>query len=217
MAGIRHGASSETFNPEELKVILAAADQMVVRVRGVGDDPLFMGRLLRTLLYTGIHISNFSGCRPRKGHSRKAGDYMRSAIPKITSACLQERTSSTGAPQMYLVYRRVKKKRDNVVQVPISQNLMPWLPAFLDQRKPTDPSRYNQLMKDLEGRLLANGHRIHLNPHRFRHTTMRLLRAEFGFSMEDIERIVSTTRQTLDKYARRPIDELAAELTQKGW
>lgn len=216
MAGVKHGDSSEGFNDDEIAAILEVADGMTVWIRGVGDDDKFMGRLVRALMYTGVHITNFCGRKEREGDDG-AVEFSTRGIAALSSKSITE-TTVHGKEIKMLVYRRVKKKKDNVTHVPISVHLMPWLPDFLDQRKPKTRQRYAQLFVKLEDRLFTDkGMRIHLNPHRFRHTAMRLMSHEFGLTEADIEKVTGTTAATVGRYAKRTVAEIAEELAGKGW
>ncbi len=186
---------------------------MTVWIKGRGDDPLFMGRLVRFLMHTGIHIS----CLAPKGNTRASNKKVTSPMEPLTSNNLEETVRADGKRTLYLVYRRPKKLKDNQVKMPLSMSLQSWVADWLDQKRPMSRSRYNQLLGGLQDRLLDAGYRIHLNPHRFRHQAMRLLMQEFGLNSGDVERMTGTTRETVEKYGKRPIDEIAAELEQKGW
>src|SRR5208282_3534935 len=218
---VPHGDASEGFSDEEVTAILDSAERTTAWLVGRGDDPEFMGRLLRVPLYTGVHISNLCGRRAQERGRWKDGVRVATVkaarIAPLSSDDIIE-TTKDGKVIRLLVFRRVKKKRDNVTHVPISRHLWPWLPEFLDQKKPHTRARYHQMLHALERDVLdRHGLRLHLNPKRFRHTCMRLLHDEFGFPLADITRIMATTEGTLRRYAERTPRQIAEELAEKGW
>jgi hypothetical protein len=221
MAGFRHGDSSEGFSNDVVKALIDTADNTTVWILGVGDDPKFMGRLIRTMLYTAVHVSNFCGRKEQERWGWKDGAHdKRIRMPAVEALSSRNITETTeeGKVVRMLVYRRVKKRTSNVTHVPIAACLWPWLPAFLDQPKPHSRARYNQLLHDLEVDVYnQKGIRVHINPHRLRHTCMRLLHDEFGLPMADVSRITATTEGTLNKYARRTPGEIGKALAEKGW
>jgi hypothetical protein len=216
MAGVKHGDASEGFSNEELRIILEEADGMSVWLKGRGDDPNFMGRLVRFILYTGVHVSVLSGAHSHKSNAKDSDEWI-PARGWLTSKCLSERIAPSGEKRMFIVYRRPKKRTDNITHVPVSKEIAPWVAEFLDQKRPHSRVRYNQLLLELQAKLHERGLRIHLNPHRFRHAAMRLLSQEFQLDMEDVERITATSRGTLDRYAKKTVDQIADELAGKNW
>jgi integrase len=218
---VPHADASEGFSDEEVAAILDSADCKTAWLVGRGDDPEFTGRLLRVLLYTGIHISNLCGRRPQlRGKwedGRRVGTVQAKRVAALTSGNITE-TIIGGQVVRLLAFRRVKKDEDNVTHVPISRHLWPWLPEFLDQPKPKTRARYAQMIAALEEDVFTrHGMRLHLNAKRFRHTCMRLLHAEFGFPLADIERIMATTQGTLRRYAERTPAQIAEDLAARGW
>lgn len=196
MAGERHGFASEAFTDEEQTAILSVADKTRVYILHKGYDNEFMGRLVRFLMYTGVHIS---------------------VLPKLKASNIEETVEEGGTRRLFLTYRRPKKKKDNVVKMPVSRRLLPWVYDFLNQEKPKSRVRYNQILMNLQAEMEKQGYRIHLNPHRFRHTCMRILTHEGAQTLEDVERITGTTAKTLARYAKRSLGEIADDLSAKGW
>ncbi len=160
MAGIKHGDASEGFSDDEEKAILECADTMTVWIRGRGSAALFMGHLMRTLMYPGVHITNFAGRKEGQRHVWDQDGKMKldaDGKPKVVLMKEIESLSSKnitesmvdGKPVKMIVIRRVKKRTKNITHIPLSSRLMPWLPEFLDQRRPGSRARYNQLLEQL--------------------------------------------------------------------
>ncbi len=195
---MRDPEGSEAFSPAQLDRVTAAADGISVRLQtgqGLVEDPLFAGRLLRTLVWTGMHVSVLSGgWRVEEGEDAEYHPPIRS--DSIRDGMLYWRRPKTGRP----------------IPMPISRQIAPWLGEFLDQPKPTSRQRYNQILERV-GRKAGT----HVNPLRCRHTCGVLLYHSLGVDAATVQKLIGVTPQTMMTYVVRPISEVRRELADKGW
>lgn len=178
------------FTEEEVRLIVDAADRTRHRVLGNA----WVGRLVRAYLHYGLHPSVL----------------VQATAPRIDSI-----PRGGGRPDAWvLVWARPKTGR--TVRVPVPPEDRSWIGAFLSGARPTSVRQYWNLLQNVGILLESEGHPIHLNARRFRHTTAVMLKRR-GIPDSDIQDILAVAPQTLQVYARRPVEELADLLGSVGW
>lgn len=182
----------------QLDRVFAAADGMEVTLQADGayvTDPLFAGRLCRTLAYTGMHISVLSG------GWREEDGRLAMYQPPIDSSAIRDG---------FLYWRRPKNKR--AIALPIKREIEPWLGSFLDQPKPRSSRRYHQLLAEV-------GKKAHLqvNPLRFRHTCGVILYHVLGLDAAQVQTLLGVTPGTMLTYVVHTKDQVRTEMMEKGW
>jgi len=162
------------------------------------DDPRFLGRLTRTLAYTGMHIAILSGgFRQKTVKGNTSYDY----VPAIRSDAIRNG---------FLYWHRVKNEKS--IALPIKREISLWLGEFLDQEKPKSTRRYEQI---LEG--LGDAIGFPANPLRFRHTCGVLLYHVLKMDAATVQKLMGFTSETMLTYVVRTKEQVADEMIQKGW
>lgn len=182
------------FSEEEVRLILDAADRTPHVLRSVGRDTGFVGCLVRFYLYFGVHPSVLAALE----------------APRIDSVP----RGGSRPDEWILTWKRPKTKR--TVRVPVPDAAKAWLGDFLSADRPANVRSYLRVLDKVSTLLEAEGHPIHLNPRRFRHTTAVMLKRA-GVPDSDIQDILAVHPTTLQIYARRPVEEMADLLRSKGW
>lgn len=174
--------------------------------QGWVGDPLFLGRLCRTLAYTGMHISVLSG--GFRQHTSLADK----AIPesKWTSHDYSPPLDSTAIRGDFLYWRRPKNEKP--IAMPIKPDIHPWLASFLDQPRPRSTRRYQQLLDELEKEVGFS-----CNPLRFRHTCGVLLYHVLKLDAATVQRMLGCTPNTMLTYVVRTKEQIREEMIAKGW
>jgi len=194
---MRDPESSDSFSLAQLETVNRTADGWTVKLQAGGgwiDDSLFMGRLTRTLAYTGMHISVLSGGWRRQGEERTYS-------PPLDSSAIRGD---------FLYWRRPKNEKP--IAMPIKAEIAPWLPAFLDQVRPKTSRRYQQLLEELEKKT-----GFACNPLRFRHTCGVILYHVLKLDAATVQRMLGCTPDTMLRYVIRTKEEIRQEMVSKGW
>ena len=206
---MRDPEASDSFTIAQLDKILASADATTTKLQRGGyweDDPKFLGRLTRTLAYTGMHISVLSGGfrqhtfrgDPEIPESREvAHDY---SAPIDSSAVRGD----------FLYWRRPKNEKP--IAMPIKPEIQPWLGTFLDQPRPRSTRRYEQILDTLQEKV-----GFPCNPLRFRHTCGVLLYHVLKLDAATVQHLLGCTPHTMLTYVVRTKEQTRDEMIQKGW
>lgn len=192
MNGLRDPQASDALNPNpggELDRVIRAS---------VADSEM-LGNAVKFLTYTGAHISVLTGGWRRETASN--GALREWYVDPIDSHAIR-------GDNIY--WRRPKNKKP--IPMYLSRHLRGWLPGWLDQPRPYDPSRYNQLLNRV-GRAVG----IHLNPLRFRHTCGVLLFHVHKQPASVVELLLGVSPQVVSTYIAKPPWAIAEELRASGF
>ncbi len=197
----RDPEASDSFTVDQLALIEREADGITVRLQRPGEfveDGVLLGRTVRTLAYTGMHIMVLSGGYRRKTR-RKVTTWEYS--PPITSAAIRDG---------FVLWRRPKNEKP--IPMPIKRDISPWLGTFFDAPKPGTTRRYEQLLELVEDRV-----GFATNPLRFRHTCGVLLYHVLKMDAATVQKLMGFTPETMLTYVVRTKEQVAAEMIEKGW
>jgi len=206
---MRDPEASDSFTLTQLEKTFGAADGMTVKLQAGGgwvDDPQFMGRLTRTLAYTGAHISVLSGGYRRRTFQADPD------IPESKSTTFEYEApiNSSAIRGDFLFWRRPKNEKP--VALPIKKEIRPWLGTFFDQRKPRSTRRYEQLLEELEAKV-----GFPCNPLRYRHTCGVLLYHVLKMDAATVQKLMGFTPATMLTYVVRTKEQIREEMVSKGW
>jgi integrase len=191
--GERDPQASWPFDPapgSELDRVLAACR---------ADPNPVTGPAAAFLAFSGAHITVLTGGWRQVTHRNGA-----------IEEWYQDPIDSHAVRGNFIYWRRPKNSK--AIPMPLSRRLQGWLPAWLDQDRPMDPSRYNQLFKRA-GETIS----VHVNPLRFRHTCGVLLFHVYGMKSEEIQILLGVTAQTVATYIARPPWAIAKDLLAAGF
>ena len=151
------------------------------------DD--FVGKLVRVLWGTAIHPSLIHGLRS----SNLVRDH-----------------------ELGLVLEWPRTKHGRWVRVPVSGSLLPWLPEWLDSRKPRRRQTYDHILKRLAEEVEERtGRRIHLSALRLRHGAIVRWYHHHHLTAQEVCDLAGTTWRTIQTYATRPPEQVATKLREE--
>jgi hypothetical protein len=205
----RDPEASDSFTLAQLDAVNTVADRTSTTLQtgeGWVDDPHFLGRLTRTLAYTGAHISVLSG--GWRAHTTRADPEISES--KVTTYEYSPPIRSDAIKGEFLYWRRPKNEKP--IPMPIKKEVAPWLGLFFDQAKPRSRQRYNQILDELEPLVGFS-----CNPLRFRHTCGVLLYHVYKMPAADVQRLMGFTPETMLTYVVRTKEEIREEMVAKGW
>ncbi len=198
---MRDPEASDSFTLAQLDQVFQVADQTRITIQSIDgwkNDPLFLGRLTRTLAYTGMHISVLSG------------SFRAKTVRRVRRVEWVGPIRSDAIREGFLFWRRPKNEKP--IPLPIKRDIAPWLGEFLDQEKPRSTRRYEQILEDLE-QLVG----FPTNPLRFRHTCGVLLYHVLKMDAATVQKLMGFTPETMLTYVVRTKEQIAEEMVEKGW
>lgn len=189
-------ASSWPFNPVpggptewDLSTVLQAC---------YADENPVTGRAAHFMAYTGAHISVVTG-----GYRRRTvdgGAVQRTYVAPIDSHAVRGN---------FVFWPRPKNSKR--IGVELHDSLREWVKGWLDQPRPTHPSRYNQLF-DRVGERLG----IKVAPLRFRHTYGVMLR-NLGLGAPEISNKLGCSQSVVATYIMLPPWETQERMRRGGF
>jgi hypothetical protein len=193
------------FNETELRLVLEYSRKMVWNRRvdafdGGGNyapgfetfpDPRFVGDTSEALLATAIHVCYLARLTPAHVSVGSAGhatvDWLR---PKTTQH----------------------------VFTPIPDDMVDWLRGYLSLPKPRTEPAYLKMFGRLGSKIeVAEGLRVHINPLRFRHTGIVLLKHRFNLTDQETATMAGTTVQTVQRYATEDATRVLERVFAQGY
>jgi hypothetical protein len=199
---VRDPEASDSFTLAQLERVFEVADGQTIRLQtgeGWVDDYQWLGRFVRTLAYTGMHISVFSGAWRR---SMQDGEAIAEYVPPIDSTAIREG---------FLFWRRPKNEKP--IPMPIKKDIAPWLGEFFDHPRPRSTRRYEQILEDMVEAEVG----FPANPLRFRHTCGVILYHVLKLDAATVQKLMGFTPETMLTYVIRTKEQIAAEMVEKGW
>lgn len=188
----------------EVRIILEVADGMpwLLREPKQGgwverEDSAFIGRTVRVLLFTAIHIS---------------------LLGFLTSGNLH-RASEGGA--LLLQWHRTKPLKSlgghpRLMTAVVPEKYEPWIAEYLDLPKPKDRSTYRHLLSRLAARVYETRRvSLHLNPLRFRHAGGTLYAQQFNLNQREIAGQLGTSDRVATYYTTRTPDTVLDAIVRK--
>ncbi len=198
---MRDPEASDSFTTPQLDRVFRLADEKILKLQREGqwvDDPFFLGRLCRTLAFTGMHISVL------------CGGWRQQTIEEEIHLEYSPPISSEAIRNGFLFWHRPKNEKP--IPMPIKRELAPWLGEFFDQPKPKTYRRYEQILEELEFDV-----GFPCNPLRFRHTCGVLLYHVLKMDAATVQKLMGFTPETMLTYVVRTKEQVAAEMVEKGW
>ncbi|MDE1879507.1 MAG: hypothetical protein KGI89_03065 [Euryarchaeota archaeon] len=201
--------AKEALTESEQQLVIAAADEMSWERRATEDgyggfdvpkDPTFVGRTIRVLMFSMVHVS---------------------LLPYLTRANLLRVQGGRLDGLLLLQWHRTKPTAGGhrrLMMAVVPTEYEPWIAAYLDLPKPKSSGSYRYLLTQLEEHIWATRKvRIHLNPLRFRHTGGHRYRDQLNLNQEELANVLGVSKGTATYYTTRNSEAVLEAIgKQKG-
>ena len=200
------------FNETELELVLRHSTGLTWNRRietGFGTDyepgfetvpdNTFVGRTCEVLLATAIHIRHLAKLTPASVSTFQRGRFL-------------------GSSHTIDWLRPKPQAKHRWVHTPVPDDMLPWVRDYLAIPKPRTEPAYLYLFRRLASRIEDEERlSIHINPLRFRHTGIVMVKHRFNLTDLETAELAGTTVATVQRYASEDGSRTLERIFSRGY